>query len=407
MTDCGPPTHRAERHGQAREDRGFVVTFEACPAMTDLAAQWQALEREAAPSFFTTWSWIGGWLQRLEPHHRPRLLRATRHGQLAGLAILVPAISRRLKLWPSRSLHLHTTADRRHDDIAIEHNGLLLSQADAPGIAAAMLEHLCEATHRWQQLLLPGLSVMPPFPAQLPARLIARQEAGDAYRVDLAALREGGGDYLARLSRNTRSQIRRSIKAYGALGPVRVTAASDLPEALHFLDRLKFHHQKTWESRGAAGAFANPLFEAFHRQLIARGFAAGEVQLLRVAAADHDIGYLYNLVHQGRVSCYQSCFHYDLIPGNHHPGLAVHALAIQHCTDLGMDHYDFLAGSERYKQQLATDRYPMVDLSLHRPCLSLRLEEAWRGLKRTLRPRSPTSQTAATPLPGNSRTPPD
>jgi CelD/BcsL family acetyltransferase involved in cellulose biosynthesis len=394
MSHAEPPRGRATT--PLSEEPGLAVTLGACPAAADLAPEWRALERDAEASFFTSWTWIGGWLQRLERRHQPQLLRATRHGRVVGLGILVPALSRRLKLLPSPSLHLHTTAERQHDDLSIEHNGLLLERGDAPGIAAAMLEELCEPRHRWQQLRFPGLSVPPPFPPRLPARMIARRESGDAYRVNLTALREGGGDYLARLSRNTRSQIRRSIKAYAALGPLRVTAAASLPEALRFLDRLKFHHQKAWVSRGAAGAFANPLFEQFHRQLIARGFASGEVQLLQAAAADHEIGYLYNFVHRGHVSCYQSGFHYGVLAGNHHPGMAVHALAIQHCTDLGLGHYDFLAGSERYKQQLATDRYPMFDLSIHRRSLSLRLEEAWRGLKKSLASEPATGPQATT-----------
>lgn len=364
-----------------------TVELEHGPDLAVLGPLWRRLETEAAPSFFTSWTWIGTWLDQLGPHHQPRLLRATQGGQVVGLALLTPGWCRRLKLLPSRALHLHATGERQHDDISIEHNGLLVRQANAASVEAAMLAHLCEARHRWNQLRLPGMSATP-APLANPARgLHIRREASEAYRVDLAALRQCGQDHLSQLGRNTRAQIRRSWRDYAALGALRLTAAADPPQALHFLERLQHFHQKAWNARGAPGAFANPRFERFHRQVVSAGFPRGEVQLLRVHAGEHDIGYLYNFVHRGHVSCYQSGFNYGLLPQNHHPGLAVHAQAIRHCSEQGLDVYDFLAGAARYKQQLSTERYAMTDLSIHRDSASLRLEQAWRGLKRGLRHR--------------------
>jgi CelD/BcsL family acetyltransferase involved in cellulose biosynthesis len=348
---------------------------------------WRRLEAEADASFFTSWTWIGTWLAQLGPRHRPRLLRATQDGQVVGLALLTPGWCRRLKLLPSRALHLHATGERCHDDIAIEHNGLLVRQADAAAVEAAMLAHLCEPHHRWDQLRLPGVSATPASLADPARGLQVRQESSEAYRVDLAALRQRGQDHLSQIGRNTRAQIRRSWRDYAALGPLHLTAAADAPQALHFLERLKHFHQKAWNARGDPGAFGNPRFERFHRQLVGTGFPRGEVQLLRVHADEHDIGYLYNFVRNGHVSCYQSGFNYGLLTQNHHPGLAVHAQAIQHCSERGLDVYDFLAGAARYKQQLSTERYAMAELSIHRDSASLRLEQAWRGLKQGLRAR--------------------
>ena len=291
----------------------------------------------------------------------------------------------RLRFLPLRCLHVHATGDRLHDDITIEHNGLLVTRDGAEHIQQAMLSFICSPQLGWDQVHLPGLSSVPPLADFVALNVALRHESETGYSVDLAGIRGRGTDYLGQLSRNTRSQIRRSIKTYAALGPVEVTAARDAQEALLFLGRLKAFHQRTWTARGAAGAFANPLFEAFHVQLIDRGFPCGQVQLLRIHAGEHDIGYLYNFVYKSRVSCYQSGFNYELVEKNSRPGLVSHALAIQHCADLGNDVYDFLAGDARYKGQLASDTYQMMSLSFLRNTHSLRVQDKWREFKKKLR----------------------
>ena len=362
----------------------LTVTLSECPDLSGLEAQWRSLENESAPSFFTSWSWIGPWLRRLEPYRRPHLLRATCNQRVVGMGFFVPKRSFRLRLLPSRCLHLHATGEGNHDDICIEHNGLLVSQVGAAQIEAAMLSFLCSPQHGWDQIHLPGLSVVPSLQDFPPQEMVMRQESDIAYFVDLSALRESGGNYVSQRSKNTRSQIKRCNKEYATLGPITLTAASDPQQAMLFFDRLKEYHQRAWTARGAPGAFANPLFESYHAQLIDRGFSCGEVQLLRIHAAEHDIGYLYNFVYRGRVMCYQSGFNYDLIQKNNHPGMAAHAQAIQYYSDSGLDVYDFLAGAARYKQQLASNTYPVTSVSIHRNTISLRLEQEWRRVKKKL-----------------------
>lgn len=363
---------------------GLRVTMGACPSAAALGPEWEALESQGTGSFFNSWTWIGTWLRGLGHRASPRLLRATAGGETVGLALLVPRKTRRLRVLPSLGLHLNATGDPQADDLCIEHNGLLVRREGHEQVSAAMLGHLFGPGHRWDQFHLRGMSSTPPALAAAPCRWVLRQESEKAYMVDLRAIRSRDGDYLGQLGASTRSKIRRSMKAYGALGPLTTTAASDAAQALQFLERLKALHQHTWNSRGAPGAFANPRFEAHHTALIQRGFDRAEVQLLRVHAGERDVGYLYNFIYRGRVICYQSGFDYGLVERTHSPGLTAHALAVQQWADAGMHTYDFLAGDARYKRELATDDYPMVSLSVHRPSVSLLLEEHWRSLKRRL-----------------------
>ena len=358
------------------------VSLGPCPTQEALAPQWCALEAQAEPNFFTSWSWISCWLAHLGAAHRPQLLRVHQGQKLMGLGLWVPQATRRLRWWPSRALHLHATGLRAWDDITIEHNGCLARRGWAGLVQAAVVSKLWALAPRVDQLCLPSLAPEPaawrtaPYPV---ARV--REQTEPAYRVDLEPLRSAGQTYLATLGAQTRTTVRRSMRLYEGLGPLRLSMAATVEEGLDFLSRLTHLHQRAWQARGRPGAFTNPLFERFHRQLVSTGLPAGQVQLLRLTAGPQEVGYLYNFVQGGRVLAYQSGFHFGLSERNHHPGLVTHTLAVQRALDAGLQVYDFLAGDARYKQQLANQSYTMTGCTLHRASLGLWLEEAWRQLR--------------------------
>ncbi|MEO8153947.1 MAG: GNAT family N-acetyltransferase [Rhizobacter sp.] len=367
----------------------LTVTLREAPPVAQLETQWRQLEAHADASFFTTWSWIGCWLDGLEPHHHVQLLHATRGGQTVGLGLLIAHDGKRLKLLPSRGIYLHATGDTAQDELAVEHNGLLLHRDAAEEIEQAMYAHLMALSQPWDRLELPGLSRQQALDnLARKHNSVVREESRPSYYVDLEAVRQRGSNYLGMLSASTRSQIRRSLKAYGELGSVTLTEAQDLDTALHYLDQLEVLHQRHWLARGKPGAFANPVFNEFHQRQITDGFAHGHVQLLRVQAGSHDIGYLYNFVHRGQVLFYQSGFDYALIAKHGRPGLVAHALGIQHNAQLGHTAYDFLAGDTRYKHSLSSGVVPMAWVTVHRDTWSFRLEDRLRRIKRQLMSRT-------------------
>jgi CelD/BcsL family acetyltransferase involved in cellulose biosynthesis len=164
----------------------------------------------------------------------------------------------------------------------------------------------------------------------------------------------GPDGLLARLSANTRQQMRRSDRAYAALGAPDIREAASLDEALAFLDAMAVLHQAAWRARGQPGAFANPAFVRFHRALVARALPRGEMVLLRVGFGARLAGYLYNFRHRGTVSAYQSGFDFAGAPPHGKPGLTSHHAAILRARDEGAVLYDFLAGADRYKTSLAS-----------------------------------------------------
>jgi len=129
-----------------------------------------------------------------------------------------------------------------------------------------------------------------------------------------------------------------------------------------------------------------PFVRRFHRRLIERRLAAGEVQLARVRAGDTTIGCLYNFVWQGNVLFYQSGLAYES-NSKLKPGLVCHALAVEHAARAGHRSYDFLAGQSRYKQSLSTGARELVWARLQQPRLRFALENAARTARNYVRDR--------------------
>jgi CelD/BcsL family acetyltransferase involved in cellulose biosynthesis len=205
------------------------------------------------------------------------------------------------------------------------------------------------------------------------------------YVVRLEAFRKAGGDFLATLSSNTRSQVRRSLREYSSSGTPTFQAAQILSEAERMFTRLRTIHQEHWTRKGHAGAFGSRFAQDFHADLIRSRFQAGEIQIGEIRAGERELGYLYNFVFDGVVSNYQSAFLYGE-QERHSPGLVSHCCAIQQNFERGMRCYDMLAGSQRYKQSLATDEGTMAWLVLQRPRLRFTLERlakrAWDVVRR-------------------------
>jgi CelD/BcsL family acetyltransferase involved in cellulose biosynthesis len=319
-----------------------------------LASRWQALEAEAALSFFQTWTWAGCLAGERFPD--PLVLNA----EVDGLVVALALFNRRRRWLRRPVLHLGESGQSALDATFIEHNGPLVRRGWEwllPDLLAAALRTPGWAPPKWApwggcRVALSGVSDAVLQAAGVGGGVVRWLRTQPAPWVDLKALRRSGQPFLASLSANTRYQLRRSERDYAATGPVALRHAENVPEAWEMLDRLAELHQATWNRRGQPGAFARPAFRRFHRALLERAMPRGEADLLRVAAGERVLGYLYNFRFRGRVLAYQSGFDYAHAGPHEKPGLTCHHVAIEAALAEGMDGYDFLAGAQRYKSSL-------------------------------------------------------
>lgn len=356
--------------------------------LASLEQEWEQLEAEAPASFFQSWTWMRAWLRSLPDPGGILVLRVRDGGQTIALGLFGHRRVTRHRFLSARSLLLSETGDASLDTLTVEHNDLLMRAGHETSAWTSAMNLLARRRDLWEELRIPGLSRAQSADTILRLAndhgLLAAREFGNRFFwVDLDAIRQAGKDYLGSLSSNTRQQIRKAIKLYGERGPLTVTPARSLDQALAFFAELSALHQAHWRDKGHPGAFATPFANAFHHELISHGFAQGRIQLLRVTSGDQLIGLLYNFVFRDVVSNYQAGFVYDDNP-KLKPGLVCHALSIEMNLRAGMRVYDFLMGESQYKRSLSNQEDAMDWLTIQRPLFKFRGESAARAIKRRI-----------------------
>lgn len=326
-----------------------------------LGQQWRRLETKDTP-FFLSWAWIGCWLDHMPPDQHPLVLRAERAGQMIGLALLTPRPYRWLGMIPGQRLYLHETGSAELDSLTIEYNAIHTAPELRDGLLQRAVEWLMQSA-TWQELHLSGIDEALEQTIDAQRFAVLRRDHKPVYVVNLERIRATKGSYPDSLSANTRSQLRRAIRQFGALGDARIAQAGSVDEALSMFEGMMPLHQDYWRQRGKSGAFANPTVVSFHRQLIREAF--DHIQLLRCDAGASTVGYLYNFVKDGRVISYQSGFDYALLP-RAKPGWLCHDMAIDHNLAHGMAIYDLLAGYSQFKASFAEPAENLVWITVER-----------------------------------------
>jgi CelD/BcsL family acetyltransferase involved in cellulose biosynthesis len=352
----------------------------------DAQDDWRRLwSLDPRPSAFLSPGWVEAWLQSFGSWLEPRLLCwRDPEGVVRGIALMSLKVER-LGPLSVRAAYLNTTGEHR---VLAEHNRILVEPAYEQAVVDS-LPPLLESLDV-QVLRLSGFHSADVARYQSAWAGCWRESTPSEDRyVDLRPLHAEPGNYLASLSRNTREQVRRSLKLYEQDGGSVSCEVVQDGDRLAAFDELVALHGALWRSRGKPGAFADPAALAMHRRLLAPGAKDSGVQaeLLRIGNGRQCLGYLYNLVSGGHVHFYQSGFRYES-DARLKPGLVSHVLAVQHYAALGALEYDFLAGeatASRYKRSLAAQVRHLEWADLYAPRSIARLLLPLRSYVRMVR----------------------
>lgn len=348
------------------------VRFETFKSSAELAPLWCELEARSSAPFFLSWTWIGAWLETVRP--TPVVLGVYSRDCRVGLGLLV-AGSRSMFGLRRRALFLHEVGDVAKDVAMIEDNGLLAARGYEQAVTGAALRFLAAKAGR--QVVLGGVEDWVTEEARSAgwcSRALVSRPC--PYRMFDPKL----PDDLGQLSRNTRSQITRSIRLYEADGPLTIAPSPSLTEA-----RLRFAamgrlHQERWVAAGEPGAFAFPVFGEFHQRVLELGFPTGMADVLRITAGTREIGYLYNFFYRNEAYAYQNGFVFS-DDQRLKPGLVSHLLAFDYYRRAGAHCYRFLAGDSRYKRSLSSGSYDLHWVALEPDGLLHRVESIARALR--------------------------
>ena len=391
-----------------------------------LEGLWRDLEQRADRSFFLSWPWIGTWIETFTT--KPWVVEVYGpDNRIIGLGVFCEASETRKKIIRARQMRLHETGNPAEDVITIEYNTLLTEAGMEEAAWFGALKALQgPGIPRWDELIVSGgTGDQAALFDRLGLSVRRRAETTSAF-VDLAKLRAEGitdaDGYVGTLGKSTRSQIRRSMKLYRQRGDLALDVAGSLEEAHTFLAELGEWHEAKWQAQGVGGAISKDRYMAFHTAMMARCYGAhsgevdtgspsecatkkndrahsgevdtgspsecatsknadGEVEFLRARAGDHAFGWLYNFIDRGKVLFYLSGFAFEE-DNKLKPGLVTHALAIERHLERGMDAYDFMGGTNRYKTNLGQPGPDVVAYALQRKTPMMMLEGAARKLLR-------------------------
>ena len=354
----------------------------------NLEALWTDFEHRASRPVFLSWK----WLDVAACHGADQIfvvLISDNMGELVGLGWFCALEEVRHNIMRVTQLRLHEVGEDGAATVPPEFNSLMTLEGYETEAWEAVLSAVLssEECPRWDEIILTNAYMeVKDFFATQKLRTHLRAEYMSAF-VDLEKLRVGGAvgidGYLAQLSRNTRSQIRRSIKLYEERGPITLERASTPREAQDYLTTLATMHENKWRARGRPGLISNEQYLAFNRTMIDRHFNSGVIELLIVRAGQEDIGLVCNFVDRSRVLFNVGAFA-PSTDNRKKPGLVTQALAIVDHMDRGNIVYDFMAGNDRYKYSLGERGPDMIQFAIQKPKTAIMMETAARFAKQKL-----------------------
>jgi CelD/BcsL family acetyltransferase involved in cellulose biosynthesis len=358
-----------------------------------LVPAWRALLPRAAhaePVLLPLWL-LAWWRVFGDAEGRALRALAVEEGpDLVGLVPLARRLAAHRRTIPIRRVELLASGEDEADEIGSDYIGALVAEGRAAEVARVTARALRdgELGSDWDELRMPAMNGEDPFVTALAASLRAEgcsvsvDPYGQCPHVPLPSSWEA---YLRALGSSRRYIVVRSLRELdawaGSGGWERRVARTpdDLAEGMAILRSL---HAERWTAAGRAGVFASRRFTRFHEDVMPR-LLAGEdgasLELSWLSVRGQPIAAAYSIVYRDKVYFYQSGRRLD-VPKGVRPGIALHALALRASIEAGRREYDFLAGTSRYKRDLALALRPLVILRAVAPGLRARAVEAARSM---------------------------
>lgn len=346
--------------------------------ISDLEKIWRELEDRSESGFMLSWSWIGVWIQSQLNGLDPYVLKVTEYDKVVGLAVFVVKDMKIARGVNVKCLHFHCTGDAEKDKICIEYNSVLFEKGFGEQGTQSILNFLLDEKNLpktvsgWECLNFGMITEGDLRNLSHKNLLNWNAYKTPTYGVTLTDFRGNDEGYLKHLSKNTRYQIRRSLRLYEARGPLEINVAQSIDESLSFFREAGDYHKLRWDGDDDDGYYIGVEFSKFHEGLIKQGFPRKEIELIKITAGGMSVGFLYNFIHKGVVYFYQCAFSYE-DDKRLKPGLVSHYLCINKYIGDGKKYYDFMAGQSQYKNSLSAEREFVCDGLIYRRNFKLRI----------------------------------
>jgi hypothetical protein len=319
--------------------------------MENLAHKWVTLQSDTNSSAFVDWFWVKQWLvQKNLTTNNCLCVEVKLEQDTVGLALFGIKTKRVFWRLSFNQYFLHKSGNTKEDQTWIEHNTFLVHKDYEQQLTNEISQELTNIVQIDDIKI--GLS-SPHFIDTINLAGFKRRTelSSPGYQANL----EGYStldDYLASLSKNTRSHIKRSIKLLNEQSPLRLTLATNAGDKHEVLKNIAELHRIKWRSNVYGSGFDNPCFYQFHQELIQEDHSEQNCKLYTLYQDDIALGHVYLLTQGERWTFYLSALNFNA-DNRIKVGLVIHSLIIEQAIKQGVTVYDFLAGEAQYKNSLS------------------------------------------------------
>lgn len=327
-----------------------------------LRHEWQELLQDSpSDCLFLSWEWLYTWWLHLGEDRKLSILTVRKAGRLIAIAPLVQRPSQLSRFYPFRALEFLGSGDVGSDYMSfIVRNDCEREALDA--ISTYLLDSkLVLDLNRIDQDAV--------FMQQLVLRLRNNGFRSARTSTDICPYIKLEGfsweSYVASLGRSHRTNVKRRLKKLHADFNVTFERARTEEQRNRALDMLIKLHLERWGERGGSTALHNTALREFHQAISRLALQQDSLRLYLLSLNGRPALAVYCFKYRNRFLYYQAGF--DTEYSSYSIGLVGVALSIKEAIKEGASEFDFLHGSENYKDLWAKERNELVQLDLYPP----------------------------------------
>jgi CelD/BcsL family acetyltransferase involved in cellulose biosynthesis len=307
------------------------------------------------PVVFVSWEWVTAWMQSVGQDYRALILLVrAEDGSLRAILPLARARKRvEGMLLPATTLTFCSSLECYPDHLDL----ICEAQCDAAGVLDACWEFLSQQKLIGAVVSLPFLAADGALSRYVEERMrtgmrVEKTSEVLSPRVDLSP---GYAAYLAAMSKKKRYNLTRERKILCEDRSAQLHRVTDESSLRQAIDDLFDLHAKRAEDKGMASTFQGGSIVRFHELLAS---SLGEsLHLYQLRIDGRPIATIYGFVIGLEFSFYQAGF--DPAWKKLSPGKVLISMVMEQLAQAGITSFDFLGGSDEYKQFWATDARSM------------------------------------------------
>jgi len=355
--------------------------------MEDLRQPWLALqEADEQSSVFLTWEWMHSWWVNYGKRQPLRIVVASIDERIVGILPLYIQTVRVFHVFVVRMLRFLGTGG----DTAPDYLGPLVAPDCDEAVLDAMVQYIFSHRDAWDVITLSDLLEESKFQRRVVMHCAGTRRAhttGLSARIVYVALPPSWDDYMASVSADRRSKLRRARKKAEDKGGARFVVRNNPDDVPTALNQLMDLHRRRWSAEGVKHSFSSEEYVAFHRAVVAACAQRGWIRFYCLQIDDRPIAMLYCLRYRNRVFAFQAGF--DPEREELRPGLVLISFLLEHAIGEGNAEFDFLRGEHEYKHQWGKSQRRTLAITAYRQRLSAivyRLRFEWLpALKRRIK----------------------